>query len=79
MVAGVESICNVSITAYQHLQCPKGLFGPGCEQKCECDERESCHYIRGCHIGNMTFFNFIYLQKLHFCTSVHVIDANLPS
>ena len=48
---GVDQLFDVSITVYQHLICPVGFYGPGCENACECSEREMCHYIRGCHIG----------------------------
>ena len=50
-VGGVDRLSNASTLVYQHLVCPEGLYGPGCEQKCDCSERETCHYIRGCHIG----------------------------
>ena len=41
----VETIFNVSIIVYQHLECPEDQYGPGCEQNCDCSERETCHYI----------------------------------
>ena len=56
MVEGVDSIFNVSVTVYQHLQCPGGLYGPGCEQKCECAKRETCHFIAGCSTGKVTSY-----------------------
>ena len=50
-ISKVARLFNVSITAYQYLICPEKTYGPGCEQKCECSERETCHFIKGCHIG----------------------------
>ena len=54
-VGGVDKLSNVSTLVYQHLECPESMSGPGCEQKCDCTERETCHYIRGCHIGKLYF------------------------
>ena len=53
MIGDVDGITNVSITVYQHLECPQNRYGAGCEQKCECTDRETCNYIIGCHIGNL--------------------------
>ena len=54
-VGGVDKLSNVSTLVYQHLECPESMSGPGCEQICDCTERETCHYIRGCHIGKLYF------------------------
>ena len=51
-LAGVDRVSDVAIIVYQHLECPKNMYGPGCEYKCDCSEKETCHYIRGCWIGN---------------------------
>ena len=71
---GVGGISNVSIIVFQHLECSVGSYGPGCEEECECSERETCHYIKGCHIGNILiskifvqFAGKIFLNRNHFC------------
>ena len=51
-VMGIDSVSNVAVIVYQHLNCPEDKFGPGCEYKCDCSDRETCHYIKGCWIGN---------------------------
>ena len=53
---GVEVLFNIITIVYQHLNCPADLYGPGCEMSCECSERETCHYIKGCYIGE---FNWV--------------------
>ena len=50
-ISKIDRLFNVSITTYQYLICPEGSYGPGCEQKCECAESETCHFVKGCHIG----------------------------
>ena len=55
-ISMVDRLFNVSITTYQYLICPEGWYGPGCEQKCECSERETCHFVKGCHIGKDILF-----------------------
>ena len=52
-VEGANRVYNTSVTVYQHLQCPQDMYGPGCEYRCDCPEREACHYIKGCHTGKM--------------------------
>ena len=51
-LAGVDRVSDVAVIVYQHLECPKDMYGPGCEYRCDCLERETCHYIKGCWIGN---------------------------
>ena len=48
---GLDGIFNVSGIVYQHLECPDDMYGPGCEDKCECSVRETCQYIIGCFTG----------------------------
>ena len=50
-VSAVDLVVNVTTTVYQHIFCPVGLYGLGCEHVCNCSEREECDYIIGCHIG----------------------------
>ena len=47
----IIQLSNISITAYQYLKCPTDSYGPGCELNCDCSERETCHYVKGCHTG----------------------------
>ena len=64
-ITSVETIFDVSIIAYQLLECPEDMFGPGCEQRCACSERETCHYIKGCHRGKITVaFSFFLIADL---------------
>ena len=52
-VEGIDLVHSVTVTVYQHLKCPEVLYGPGCEYRCNCPEREACHYIKGCHTGKL--------------------------
>ena len=52
-VEGIDLVHSVTVTVYQHLKCPQDLYGPGCEYRCNCPEREACHYIKGCHTGKL--------------------------
>ena len=55
-VEGIALVHNVTVIAYQHLECPDNAYGPGCEYRCDCSERETCHYIKGCHTGKIAHF-----------------------
>ena len=46
-VDGLNRISNVSISVYQHLECPVEMYGPGCELRCNCTTRQNCHKIKG--------------------------------
>ena len=50
-ISRINRMFDVVITSYQYLMCPDGLYGPGCEQRCECSEKETCNYVKGCYIG----------------------------
>ena len=56
MVA-VDGIVNLSFIVHQYLKCPRGFYGPGCEQNCECSQRETCHIVKGCHIGKLVYLS----------------------
>ena len=64
-IEGKDAISSVSISAYQHLECPEYMFGPGCENNCDCSEREACHYINGCYFGMLELLAIFVFIKIH--------------
>ena len=69
-ILGVSQLSAVSITAYQHMECPGNSYGPGCEEICKCSERHTCDLVKGCHIRKIfCFFTLSNREKDNFTLS----------